>query len=64
MPFKISNSIRCSSRTRDLGRFLCLSAQNDGLRGISGRVGSGDGVIIVDHGSRRKESNLMLSKLN
>lgn len=27
------------------------------------RVGDKDGVIIVDHGSRRKESNLMLSKL-
>ncbi|KAF7819547.1 sirohydrochlorin ferrochelatase, chloroplastic isoform X1 [Senna tora] len=29
---------------------------------ISGRVGDGDGVIIVDHGSRRKESNLMLNE--
>lgn len=27
------------------------------------RVRSRDGVIIVDHGSRRRESNLMLSKL-
>lgn len=26
------------------------------------RVGSRDGVIIVDHGSRRKESNLMLNE--
>lgn len=26
-------------------------------------VGDKDGVIIVDHGSRRRESNLMLSKL-
>jgi sirohydrochlorin ferrochelatase len=26
-------------------------------------VGDTDSVIIVDHGSRRKESNLMLSEL-
>ncbi|KAK4282370.1 hypothetical protein QN277_013756 [Acacia crassicarpa] len=59
-PFKIPNSLGCSSKTRNMGRFLCLSAQNRGFRETSGRVGHGDGVIIVDHGSRRKESNLML----
>ncbi|XP_028772322.1 sirohydrochlorin ferrochelatase, chloroplastic-like [Neltuma alba] len=59
-PFKIPNSLTCSSKTRNMGRFLCLSAQNRGFGEASGRVGDGDGVIIVDHGSRRKESNLML----
>ncbi|XP_027359112.1 uncharacterized protein LOC113867821 isoform X2 [Abrus precatorius] len=52
VPFKSSN----------LSRFLCLSTQNGGFRGNSGEVGRGDGVIIVDHGSRRKESNLMLNE--
>lgn len=33
------------------------TSSREGLKGIE----EGDGVIIVDHGSRRKESNLMLS---
>ncbi|XP_054791299.1 sirohydrochlorin ferrochelatase, chloroplastic-like [Prosopis cineraria] len=61
-PFKTPNSLICSSKTRSMGRLLCFSAQNRDFREISGRVGDGDGVIIVDHGSRRKESNLMLNE--
>lgn len=41
-----------SKRRRNL---LCLAISSSG-------VGEGDGVIIVDHGSRRKESNLMLNQ--
>ncbi|GFP98944.1 cytochrome c oxidase subunit 5c [Phtheirospermum japonicum] len=42
---------------------LCVTSENGGgfrksLRGVD----EGDGVIIVDHGSRRKESNLMLNE--
>lgn len=42
---------------------LCLATGNGGgvNQGLYG-VGDGDGVIIVDHGSRRMESNLMLSE--
>ena len=43
---------------RTLTRFLYLRAQS------SGGVGDGDAVIIVDQGFCRKESNLLLSKLN
>ncbi|KAG5081909.1 hypothetical protein JHK84_051947 [Glycine max] len=65
VPLKSSNSLCCSSKPRNLSRFLCLSTQNGGgFRENSGEVGRGDAAIIVDHGSRRKESNLMLSKLN
>lgn len=42
----------------------CLAAGNGGLGQQTNGVGDKDGVIIVDHGSRRKESNLMLSKLH
>ncbi|KAL3833137.1 hypothetical protein ACJIZ3_007873 [Penstemon smallii] len=38
---------------------LCLATANGG--GFR-KVGEGDGVIIVDHGSRRRESNLMLTE--
>ena len=54
VPFKSSNF---PSKPPTLSRILCLRAQS------SGGVGDGDAVIIVDHGSRRKESNLLLSKL-
>ncbi|KAH1192422.1 Sirohydrochlorin ferrochelatase, chloroplastic [Glycine max] len=61
VPLKSSNSLCCSSKPRNLSRFLCLSTQNGGgFRENSGEVGRGDAAIIVDHGSRRKESNLML----
>ena len=42
-------------------RKLCLSNGNGEIRRIPHVLGDRDGVIIVDHGSRRKESNLMLS---
>lgn len=51
-PLKSSNSLNFSSKSR----FLCKSIQN------SSGVGPDDAVIIVDHGSRRKESNLMLNE--
>ncbi|XP_004489242.1 sirohydrochlorin ferrochelatase, chloroplastic [Cicer arietinum] len=51
-PLKSSNSLNFCSKSR----FLCMSTQN------SSRVGPNDAVIIVDHGSRRKESNLMLNE--
>ncbi|KAK2423408.1 sirohydrochlorin ferrochelatase, chloroplastic [Trifolium repens] len=52
VPLKSLNSPSFSSNLR----FLRKSAQN------SSGVSSDDGVIIVDHGSRRKESNLMLNE--
>lgn len=39
-------------------RYCMATANREGLNGIE----EGDGVIIVDHGSRRKESNLMLNE--
>ncbi|XP_020226640.1 sirohydrochlorin ferrochelatase, chloroplastic isoform X2 [Cajanus cajan] len=60
-PFKSSNFLCCSSKPQSLSRFVCLSSQNGGFRENSGEVGRGDAVIIVDHGSRRKESNLLLN---
>lgn len=51
-PLKSSNSLSFSAKSR----FLCKSIQN------SSGVGPDDAVIIVDHGSRRKESNLMLNE--
>ncbi|MED6107809.1 hypothetical protein PIB30_017699 [Stylosanthes scabra] len=39
-----------------LRRVLCLRAKSNG------GVGDGDAVIIVDHGSRRRESNLLLNE--
>ncbi|MED6207261.1 hypothetical protein PIB30_034165 [Stylosanthes scabra] len=43
-------------KTPTLSRVLCLRAKSNG------GVGDGDAVIIVDHGSRRKESNLLLNE--
>lgn len=43
-------------------RRLCLSNGNGEIRRIAHVLGDTDGVIIVDHGSRRKESNLMLNE--
>lgn len=40
-----------------------MATANGGVRVELNGIGDGDGVIIVDHGSRRQESNLMLSKL-
>ncbi|KAI8539782.1 hypothetical protein RHMOL_Rhmol09G0209500 [Rhododendron molle] len=40
----------------------CLPTRNGGFSRQSHGIGNRDGVIIVDHGSRRKESNLMLDE--
>ncbi|KAG8366892.1 hypothetical protein BUALT_Bualt16G0015200 [Buddleja alternifolia] len=40
---------------------IVLAAANGGIKKAIKGIGEGDGVIIVDHGSRRKESNLMLN---
>ncbi|XP_052194895.1 sirohydrochlorin ferrochelatase, chloroplastic isoform X2 [Diospyros lotus] len=40
---------------------LCLATGNGGFSQTY-RIGDRDGVVIVDHGSRRKESNLMLDE--
>ncbi|CAI9111489.1 OLC1v1011718C1 [Oldenlandia corymbosa var. corymbosa] len=53
------------SRKKYLPMHLCsATSYGGGFRQQQGGrlVGNGDGVIIVDHGSRRKESNLMLDE--
>ncbi|KAF7131621.1 hypothetical protein RHSIM_Rhsim09G0149800 [Rhododendron simsii] len=40
----------------------CLATRNGGFNQQSHGIGNRDGVIIVDHGSRRKESNLVLDE--
>nr|GME11384.1 sirohydrochlorin ferrochelatase, chloroplastic-like isoform X1 [Ipomoea batatas] len=50
------------SKTGYLAPRLCLAITNGGFRGERNCIKAGDGVIIVDHGSRRKESNLMLNE--
>ncbi|OVA19873.1 Cobalamin (vitamin B12) biosynthesis CbiX [Macleaya cordata] len=50
-------------KSRDFFRKSCLTtARNVEFRGEKHGVGDGDGLIIVDHGSRRQESNLMLNE--
>ncbi|KAG9449918.1 hypothetical protein H6P81_009883 [Aristolochia fimbriata] len=51
----------CSKR-RNSSRISCLSIRNEENGRERNLVGERDGVIIVDHGSRRKESNLMLNE--
>lgn len=43
-------------------RKLCFSMDQRSLHEGESRVGQKDGVIIVDHGSRRKESNVLLNE--
>ncbi|OAY68336.1 hypothetical protein ACMD2_26233 [Ananas comosus] len=43
---------------------LKLAVRRESFRKAEHGVGEEDGVIIVDHGSRRQQSNLMLSKLS
>ncbi|KAG8635014.1 hypothetical protein MANES_17G115200v8 [Manihot esculenta] len=45
-----------------LSKRLCLGTENGGITKNTYGIGDKDGVIIVDHGSRRKESNLMLNE--
>ncbi|KAK7266486.1 hypothetical protein RIF29_19130 [Crotalaria pallida] len=59
VPFSSSNFLSYAPKPRNLrSRVLCLTIQNNSAR----VVGRGDAVIIVDHGSRRTESNLMLNE--
>ncbi|KAL5579601.1 hypothetical protein UlMin_012043 [Ulmus minor] len=53
---------RLSTNGRNLSRRLCSRNGNGGFRENQHGVGDQDTIIIVDHGSQRKESNLMLSK--
>ncbi|XP_015578171.1 sirohydrochlorin ferrochelatase, chloroplastic isoform X2 [Ricinus communis] len=50
----------CPSKTKYLSSRMYLSTANSGF--TDGIIGDEDGLIIVDHGSRRKESNLMLNE--
>jgi len=52
---KYPSKSRCSST-------ICLATGNGEFRKLPHGIGNRDGVIIVDHGSRRKESNLMLDE--
>ncbi|KAK1383839.1 Cobalamin (Vitamin B12) biosynthesis CbiX [Heracleum sosnowskyi] len=54
---KLSKNPKTNVPTR-----LCFAISNGGIRQDANGIGSKDGVIIVDHGSRRKESNLMLNE--
>nr|KJB11538.1 hypothetical protein B456_001G264200 [Gossypium raimondii] len=50
------------SRIRNFSAKSSLGFENGGFKQFPNGVGEKDGVIIVDHGSRRKESNLMLNE--
>ncbi|XP_047962662.1 sirohydrochlorin ferrochelatase, chloroplastic isoform X2 [Salvia hispanica] len=52
---------RNPSKTKYLPSRLCVASTANG-GGFRNPVVEGDGIIIVDHGSRRKESNLMLNE--
>ncbi|KAJ8753862.1 hypothetical protein K2173_000116 [Erythroxylum novogranatense] len=51
-----------SSKDNCLSTILCSASGNGGITKNPARVCDNDGVIIVDHGSRRRESNLMLNE--
>ncbi|KAL5572765.1 hypothetical protein UlMin_022362 [Ulmus minor] len=53
---------RLSTNGRNFSRRLCSRYGNGGFRENQHGVGDRDAIIIVDHGSRRKESNLMLNE--
>ncbi|KAE8710025.1 hypothetical protein F3Y22_tig00110328pilonHSYRG01131 [Hibiscus syriacus] len=53
---------RVPSRIRKFSAKSSLSVENGGFKQFSDGVCEKDGVIIVDHCSRRKESNLMLNE--
>ncbi|RRT61050.1 hypothetical protein B296_00044520 [Ensete ventricosum] len=54
---------RIMMKSRTFPTNSSLSVGNEATGQIEHKVSEHDGVIIVDHGSRRQESNLMLSKL-
>ncbi|XP_065853340.1 sirohydrochlorin ferrochelatase, chloroplastic-like isoform X2 [Euphorbia lathyris] len=62
IPPRISYLRGGSSNIKYLSTRLSLSNENGGSTMNSQGVGGKDAVIIVDHGSRRKESNLMLDE--
>ncbi|KAF5755151.1 putative cobalamin (vitamin B12) biosynthesis CbiX [Helianthus annuus] len=54
---------RLHNSNRGLRSTCCLTNGNGGARQLNNHGITGtDGLIIVDHGSRRKESNLMLNE--
>ncbi|XP_042965274.1 sirohydrochlorin ferrochelatase, chloroplastic-like isoform X1 [Carya illinoinensis] len=61
-PPKFLEYTRGPVKIKYLSRRTCLSNTNGGIKRKPHKVGERDGVIIVDHGSRRKESNLMLNQ--
>ncbi|XVF14065.1 hypothetical protein REPUB_Repub09cG0024600 [Reevesia pubescens] len=61
-PLKSSNFHTGPSRSRNFLSRSSLSLKNGGFKQFPNGVGEKDGVIIVDHGSRRRESNLMLNE--
>ncbi|XP_038890886.1 sirohydrochlorin ferrochelatase, chloroplastic isoform X2 [Benincasa hispida] len=54
--------IRRLSRFRNFTSRFRMSVDNGSSNRSGDRIGAGDAVIIVDHGSRRRESNLMLNE--
>ncbi|KAM0058121.1 putative sirohydrochlorin cobaltochelatase CbiX [Helianthus debilis subsp. tardiflorus] len=56
--------VQLHNSNRGLRSTCCLTNGNGGARQLNNHgVTSRDGLIIVDHRSRRKESNLMLNEL-
>ncbi|GLU11310.1 hypothetical protein SLE2022_280650 [Rubroshorea leprosula] len=49
-------------RSNNFSARSAFNVENGGFRKYPHGVGEKDGVVIVDHGSRRKESNLMLNE--
>lgn len=62
VPIKSLKSGTIALRKRNFSAMSALISENGGFRQNFHGVGEKDGVIIVDHGSRRKESNLMLNE--
>ncbi|XP_068643481.1 sirohydrochlorin ferrochelatase, chloroplastic isoform X2 [Aristolochia californica] len=50
------------AKSRNISPISCLSIRNEENGRNKNVVGERDGLIIVDHGSRRQESNLMLNE--
>ncbi|XVF62618.1 hypothetical protein PTKIN_Ptkin09bG0022700 [Pterospermum kingtungense] len=61
-PLKSLNFQRKPSRIGNFSARLSLSFENSGFKQFPNGVGEKDGIIIVDRGSRRRESNLMLNE--
>ncbi|XVF62620.1 hypothetical protein PTKIN_Ptkin09bG0022900 [Pterospermum kingtungense] len=56
------NFQRKPSRIGNFSARLCLSFENSGFKHFPNGVGEKDGIIIMDHGSHLRESNLMLNE--